>query len=45
MLVWPKNMMDSVAKQLTEEMNRMLYPLQQNQAIEVFFPTICTASF
>lgn len=31
-----KNMMDSVAKQLTEEMNRMLYPLQQNQAIEVF---------
>ncbi|MFU8648577.1 YhgE/Pip domain-containing protein [Lysinibacillus sp. RSDA_15] len=31
-----KNMMDSVAKQLTEEMNRMLYPLQQNQAIEIF---------
>lgn len=31
-----KNMMDGVAKQLTEEMNRMLYPLQQNQAIEVF---------
>lgn len=31
-----KNMMDGVAKQLTEEMNQMLYPLQQNQAIEVF---------
>jgi len=31
-----KNMMEGVAKQLTEEMNQMLYPLQQNQAIEVF---------
>ncbi|KPN94862.1 YhgE/Pip domain-containing protein [Lysinibacillus sp. ZYM-1] len=31
-----KNMMEGVAKQLTEEINQMLYPLQQNQAIEVF---------
>ena len=31
-----KNMMEGVAKQLTEEMNHILYPLQQNQAIEVF---------
>ncbi|WP_025115005.1 YhgE/Pip domain-containing protein [Lysinibacillus fusiformis] len=31
-----KSMMDGVAKQLTEEINQILYPLQQNQAIEVF---------
>ncbi|MGG2074425.1 ABC transporter permease [Lysinibacillus irui] len=31
-----KNMMEGVAKQMTEEMNQALYPMQQNQAIEVF---------
>ncbi|WKT78692.1 YhgE/Pip domain-containing protein [Lysinibacillus fusiformis] len=31
-----KSMMDGVAKQLTEEINQILYPLQQNQAIDVF---------
>ncbi|WP_155593771.1 YhgE/Pip domain-containing protein [Lysinibacillus cavernae] len=31
-----KNMMEGVAKQLTEEINHTLYPMQQNQAIEVF---------
>ncbi|WP_341302506.1 ABC transporter permease [Lysinibacillus sp. FSL H8-0500] len=31
-----KNMMEGVAKQLTEEINLALYPMQQNQAIEVF---------
>lgn len=31
-----KNMMEGVAKQLTEEINQALYPMQQNQAVEVF---------
>lgn len=31
-----KNMMESVAKQLTEEINQALYPMQQNQAVAVF---------
>lgn len=31
-----KNMMEGVAKQLTEEINQALYPMQQNQAVAVF---------
>ncbi len=31
-----KNMMEGVAKQLTEEINQTLYPMQQNQAVEAF---------
>ncbi|WP_342546303.1 ABC transporter permease [Lysinibacillus sp. FSL K6-4013] len=31
-----KNIMEGVAKQLTEEINQALYPMQQNQAVEVF---------
>ena len=31
-----KNMMEGVAKQLTDEINQALYPMQQNQAVEAF---------
>ncbi len=31
-----KNMMESVAKQLTEEINHSIYPLQQGKTIEIF---------
>ncbi|MEK5231664.1 ABC transporter permease [Lysinibacillus sp. FSL K6-0232] len=40
-----KNIMENAAKQITEELNHTLYPLQQNQAIEAFSQQIAQLPF